>query len=157
VTFLTSLVAFGWKARKNICQQASPGFPRLRSGQALRLRAISRLLCDESARRFAQDDAFVGASKNIRLEVQKSERATPLGDVALCCPICRGSGSASRSQCRSARNRLVATDTARGSRTIPLSQRCKSFLGATREPRFRVSLVALRLLSPAGEFLLRCF
>ena len=34
----------------------------------------------------------------------KSERATSFGDAALCYPICRGSGSASRSQCRSARN-----------------------------------------------------
>jgi hypothetical protein len=36
------------------------GFPRLRSGQALRLRAIRRPLCDRSARRFAQDDGSVG-------------------------------------------------------------------------------------------------
>jgi hypothetical protein len=33
----------------------------------------------------------------------------------------------------------VTTDTARGSRTIPFSQRCKSFLGATHEARYRVS------------------
>src|SRR5580658_10362179 len=59
-----SLVVRGWKARKSICQQASPGFLRLRSGQALRLRAISRPLCDRSARRFAQDDGFVGGEKH---------------------------------------------------------------------------------------------
>ena len=35
VTFLTSIEVCGWKAPKSICQQASPGFPRLRSGQAL--------------------------------------------------------------------------------------------------------------------------
>src|SRR5258708_10862737 len=60
VTFLIWPVVCGWKARKSICQQASPGFLRLRSGQALPLRAISRSLFDRSARRFAQDDGFVG-------------------------------------------------------------------------------------------------
>ena len=53
VTFLISLVVCGRKAPKSACQQASPGFLRLRSGQALRLRAINPLLCDRSARRFA--------------------------------------------------------------------------------------------------------
>src|SRR5580704_16041285 len=64
VTFLIWPVVCGWKARKSICQQASPGFLRLRSGQALRLRAISRPLCDRSAWRFAQDDSFVGGEKH---------------------------------------------------------------------------------------------
>ena len=41
------------------CQQASPGFLRLRSGQALRLRATSAVSGDESVRRFAQDDGLV--------------------------------------------------------------------------------------------------
>ena len=39
----------------------------------LRLRAISRPLCDRSARRFAQDDGFVGG-ENIRLGVQKTRK-----------------------------------------------------------------------------------
>jgi len=56
--FLISLVVCGRKAPESICQQASPGFLRLRSGQALRLRAINPLISDRSARRFAQDDAF---------------------------------------------------------------------------------------------------
>jgi hypothetical protein len=64
----------GWKAPKNICQQASPGFPRLRSGQALRLRAIGRPLCDGSARRFAQDDAFWGL-KNISRRGPRNRRS----------------------------------------------------------------------------------
>jgi hypothetical protein len=57
--FLVSLIVFGRKAEESICQQASPGFPRLRSGQALRLRAVNPSLYDGSARRFAQDDGFV--------------------------------------------------------------------------------------------------
>src|SRR5579863_5817099 len=68
-TFSISLVVCGRKARKSICQRTSPGFLRLRSGQALQLRAISRPLCDRSARRFAQDDGFVGV-KSIRLATQ---------------------------------------------------------------------------------------
>src|SRR3984957_19167753 len=40
------------------------GVPSAGSGQALRLRAISRPLCDRSARRFAQDDGFVGGEKH---------------------------------------------------------------------------------------------
>jgi hypothetical protein len=40
VTFSISLVVCGRKAPKSICQQASPGFLRLRSGLALRPRAI---------------------------------------------------------------------------------------------------------------------
>jgi hypothetical protein len=59
-TPLSSGVACGRKARKSICQQASPGFPRLRSGQALRLRAIKPSVYDRSAKRFAQDDDFRG-------------------------------------------------------------------------------------------------
>jgi hypothetical protein len=43
--------------------QVALGFLRLRSGQALRLRAPSAVSCDESVRRFAQDDDFVGALK----------------------------------------------------------------------------------------------
>src|ERR1700722_5321863 len=39
--------------------EASPGFLRLRSGQALRLRAIKPSVCDRSAKRFAQDDDSV--------------------------------------------------------------------------------------------------
>ena len=65
VTFLSSDVVCGRKAPKSICQQASPGFLRLRSGQALRLRAIKPSVCDRSAKRFAQDDGFVEGSKNI--------------------------------------------------------------------------------------------
>src|SRR5882724_4511930 len=38
--FLSSGVVCGRKAPKSICQEALPGFLRLRSGQALRLRAI---------------------------------------------------------------------------------------------------------------------
>jgi hypothetical protein len=40
----------------------------------LRLRAISRSLCDRSARRFAQDDGFVGGLKSIRLVVKKARK-----------------------------------------------------------------------------------
>jgi hypothetical protein len=65
VTFLSSGVVCGRKAPKSICQQASPGFPRPRSGQALRLRALKPSVCDRSAKRFAQDDGFVGG-----LEIQ---------------------------------------------------------------------------------------
>ena len=43
--------------------QVALGFLRLRSGQALRLRAPSAVSCDESVRRFAQDDDFVGVLK----------------------------------------------------------------------------------------------
>jgi hypothetical protein len=39
----------------------------------LRLRAISRPLCDRPARRFAQDDGFVGV-KSIRLATQKTRK-----------------------------------------------------------------------------------
>src|SRR5579863_68154 len=39
--------------------------------EVLRLRAISRPLCDRSARRFAQDDGFAGV-KSIRLATQKT-------------------------------------------------------------------------------------
>jgi len=40
----------------------------------LRLRAISRPLCDRSAWRFAQDDGFVGGVKSIRLATQKTRK-----------------------------------------------------------------------------------
>ncbi len=67
VCFLSSVVVCGRKAPKSICQQASPGFLRLRSGQALRLRASKPSVCDRSAKRFAptarrgrQDDDIVG-------------------------------------------------------------------------------------------------
>jgi hypothetical protein len=43
--------------------QVALGFLRLRSGQALRLRAPSAVSCDQSVRRFAQDDDFVGVLK----------------------------------------------------------------------------------------------
>src|ERR1700722_17784721 len=43
LTFLSCVVVCGRKAPKSICKQASPGFPRLRSGQALRLRATRSL------------------------------------------------------------------------------------------------------------------
>ncbi len=79
VTFLIWPVVCGWKARKSICQQASPGFPRLCSGQALRLRAISRPLCDRSARRFAQDDRLCGGEKHpvrLRRKHEKIEKVT---------------------------------------------------------------------------------
>jgi hypothetical protein len=51
----------GRKALNGMCQQASSGFPRLRSGQALRRRAINPLLSNRSAMRFAQDDGFCGS------------------------------------------------------------------------------------------------
>src|ERR1700679_3417185 len=70
VTFQCSIEDCGWKAPKSIYQLTSPGFPRLRSGQGLRLRALRRSLCDRSARRFAQDDGFVRGSRNIRLGVR---------------------------------------------------------------------------------------
>src|ERR1700733_10274013 len=69
----------GWKARKSICQQASPGFPRLCSGQGLRLRAISRALCDRSARRFAQDDGFVGGEKHPVSYAENTKRSKVTG------------------------------------------------------------------------------
>jgi hypothetical protein len=53
-------VVCGRKAPKSICKEGSPGFPRLRSGQALRLRATSAVSRDPSVRRSAQDDDFVG-------------------------------------------------------------------------------------------------
>src|ERR1700733_9992844 len=43
----------------------------------LRLRATSRPLCDRSARRFAQDDGFVGL-KNLRLAAHKTRKARRL-------------------------------------------------------------------------------
>jgi hypothetical protein len=47
-------------------RQASTGFLRLRSGQALRLRATSAVSGDNPVTRFAQDDDFLGIStKNI--------------------------------------------------------------------------------------------
>src|SRR5271154_3164987 len=46
----------------------------------LRLRAISRPLCNRSARRFAQDDGFVGGSRNIRLVVQKTRKIEKVTD-----------------------------------------------------------------------------
>src|ERR1700733_9038306 len=51
VTFLISLVVHGRKAPKSICSKSTAG--------VLRLRAINSLICDRSARRFAQDDAFL--------------------------------------------------------------------------------------------------
>ncbi len=81
VTLLISFVVCGRKAPKSICQQASPGFPRLCSGQALRLRAINPLLCDRSARRFAptarrgrQDDAFLEGIKPHLVGCKKHEK-----------------------------------------------------------------------------------
>src|SRR3981081_3214711 len=62
----------GRKAVKSIGQQASSGFLRLRSGQALRLRAVNPLLGGRSARRFAQDDGLVGVLKNILVGVPKT-------------------------------------------------------------------------------------
>ena len=40
----------------------------------LRLRAIKPLLCDRSAKRFAQDDGFVEEVENIWLGVQKHRK-----------------------------------------------------------------------------------
>jgi hypothetical protein len=75
VTFLSSGVVRGRKAPKGIRQQASPGFLRLRSGQALRLRAIKLSVCDRSAMRFAQDDGFVGGLRYKWLDIhRKSHR-----------------------------------------------------------------------------------
>src|SRR5882757_9864758 len=71
VTFLSSAVGCGRKAPKSICQQASPGFLRLRSGQALRLRAIKPSVCDGSAKRFAP-------SKNIPHEGSVEPQVPPL-------------------------------------------------------------------------------
>ena len=127
VTFLTSLVVCAWKARKNICQQSIAG--------VLRLRATSRPLCDRSARRFAQDDAFVGASKNWKKRK---------GDILWRCRPLLSDLSGIRfgfqiTMSFGAELFSVTTDTARSSRTIPFSQPCKSFLGATHEARFRVS------------------
>jgi len=63
---------FGWhwsndsvfgveKARRALVRSAPPGFPRLRSGQALRLRATGTVSRDKSVRRSAQDGGFVGS------------------------------------------------------------------------------------------------
>jgi hypothetical protein len=46
-------VVCGGKAPKSICQEASPGFPRLR--------AIEPSVCGGPAKRFAQDDGSAGA------------------------------------------------------------------------------------------------
>ena len=74
------LLVCGWKAPNNICQCASPGFLRLRSGQALRLRARSRPLYESSARRFAQDDGFVGRLKTFPGRVRRTaDPSAPLG------------------------------------------------------------------------------
>jgi hypothetical protein len=48
------------------------GVPRPRSGQALRLRAIKPTVCDRSAKRFAQDDGFVGGLKYSWLDMRKT-------------------------------------------------------------------------------------
>jgi hypothetical protein len=87
VTSLIWPVVCGWKARKGICQQTSPGFPRLCSGQALRLRAMSRPLCDRSARRFAQDDGLVGGEIYQRHQVQQEIWGSVVESPA---PACRG-------------------------------------------------------------------
>ena len=65
-------VVCGRKASKNICQ--------ISIVEVLRLRAISRSLCDRSARRFAQDDGFVGW-ENIRLaeNAKGSKKSQALG------------------------------------------------------------------------------
>ena len=58
LTFLISLVVRGRKAPKSICPRSIAG--------VLRLRAINTLICDRSARRFAQDDAFLeGVEKHL--------------------------------------------------------------------------------------------
>ena len=57
VTFLSSGVVYGRKAPKSILPTSIAG--------VLRLRAIKPSVCDRSARRFAQDDDFVGG-----LEIQ---------------------------------------------------------------------------------------
>jgi hypothetical protein len=51
------------KLRAAKVSQAPPRFLRLRSGQALRLRATSAVSRDPSVRRSAQDDDFVGVLK----------------------------------------------------------------------------------------------
>src|SRR5580704_5191406 len=79
VTFLIWPVVCGWKARKSICQQASPG--------VLRLRAISRPLCDRSVRRFAQDDGFVGGEKHpvsYAENTKRSKKSQALGMTNRC-------------------------------------------------------------------------
>jgi hypothetical protein len=40
----------------------------------LRLRAIKPSVCDRSAKRFAQDDGFVGGLKYSRLDMQKTRK-----------------------------------------------------------------------------------
>jgi hypothetical protein len=60
VTCLSCVVVYGWKAPKSICKQAWPGLPRLRLGQAFRLRVTKLSVCDRSAKRFAQDDGSAG-------------------------------------------------------------------------------------------------
>ena len=55
------------KTPNSIGKMSPPGFPRLRSGQALRLRGISAVSIGKAVRRCAQDDDFVGVlTKNIR-------------------------------------------------------------------------------------------
>jgi hypothetical protein len=49
----------GRKAPSSMGEMSTSGFPRLLSGQALRLRATSAVSRDKSVRRSAQDDDFV--------------------------------------------------------------------------------------------------
>ena len=79
VPFLISFRLWGRKALESIGQQPSSGFPRLCSGQALRLRARNPLLSDRSARRFAQDDGLVGVLKNLLVGRIKTTESQPLG------------------------------------------------------------------------------
>src|SRR5450631_2239880 len=58
------------KLRAAWVDQSPSRFPRLRSGQALRLRATSAVSPDRSVKRFAQDDGFAGVlTKNIPIRL----------------------------------------------------------------------------------------
>jgi hypothetical protein len=83
VTFLSSVVVRSRKAPKSISQEGLPGFPRLHSGQALRLRAKSPLLCGRAAKRFAQDDDFVWGMRYSWLDSKKYESSKKSQDLRM--------------------------------------------------------------------------
>jgi hypothetical protein len=54
--------------------KAPIGMGKIRITGVLRLRAIKPSVCDRSAKRFAQDDGFVGGLKYSWLDMQKTRK-----------------------------------------------------------------------------------
>jgi hypothetical protein len=69
---------FRWSLRSESSQEHLPrsiaGVPSAGSGQALRLRARKLSVCDRYAKRFAQDDGFVGGLQYNWLDMQKTPK-----------------------------------------------------------------------------------